>query len=351
MGVCPICFEGLKSPACCVPCGHVFCKVCISRWSAYNNRSLEEVLYHYSPQRSRSCPQCRTDIHSIQRIRFDVDEIPGSDEPEIDPWETNDYSTILKSVYNIWFRSELRKACISAQSRILSVPIVQKSWDAGKLCVNKMVDFVSDFRNVEGGQEMKIEWLKNQAKETFVALKNRIATHPRVESLSTQWSNYNVDTKKTIMFRLFVVCVVILGDAQNQQGFLQSVVLPVFQAVLSIMWEIFFMLLYCLTRPITCLLQIFLSVVLMILDILGAILHIPFAILNILLWLPYTMVLGLAVVLSSIVSTVLKSGLPFILVCYALFPGIFHEIQRKLGEIHAGLQQRPDSPQGETEIN
>ena len=78
MGVCPICFEGLKSPACCVPCGHVFCKVCISRWSAYNNRSLEEVLYHYSPQRSRSCPQCRTDIHSIQRIRFDVDEIPGT---------------------------------------------------------------------------------------------------------------------------------------------------------------------------------------------------------------------------------------------------------------------------------
>ena len=153
------------------------------------------------------------------------------------------------------------------------------------------------------------------------------------------------------MFLLFVVCVVILGDAQNQQGFLQSVVLPVFQAILSIMWEIFSMLLYCLTRPITCLLQIFLSVVLMILDILGALLHIPFAVLNILLWLPYTMFLGLAVVLSSILSTVLKIGLPLILVCYAFFPGIFHEIKRKLGEIHAGLQQRPDPPQGETEIN
>ena len=41
--------------------------------------------------------------------------------------------------------------------RIFSVPIVQKSWDVGKLCVNKMGDFVSDFRNVEGNMLSQFE--------------------------------------------------------------------------------------------------------------------------------------------------------------------------------------------------
>lgn len=43
-----------------------------------------------------------------------------NDEAEIDPWEeTDDYSTILKSVYNIWSRSDVRKACLSAQSKYI----------------------------------------------------------------------------------------------------------------------------------------------------------------------------------------------------------------------------------------
>lgn len=155
MGLCPICFERLKSPVCCVPCGHVFCNVCIHRWRTSRERPLRGVFFNYQSQETQSCPQCRTEIHNLQRVRFDDHEIQGTfylykhvliefslkyvfnfikqngewftfiftkenDEAEIDPWEeTDDYSTILKSVYNIWFRSDVRKACLSAQSKYI----------------------------------------------------------------------------------------------------------------------------------------------------------------------------------------------------------------------------------------
>lgn len=128
--------------------------------------------------------------------------------------------------------------------KILAVPFVQKCWDVGKFCVGKVGTFVTDFRNVEGnvsilierkytctqylkvilkiliekfatylilsilqtcilismftlfesiynacskhiylflgGHEVQMEWLKNQAKEVFVTVNNKIASHPKV---------------------------------------------------------------------------------------------------------------------------------------------------------------------------
>lgn len=336
MGLCPICFERLKSPVCCVPCGHVFCNVCIHRWRTSSDRPPRGVFFNYRSQETQSCPQCRTEIHNLQRVRFDDHEIQDNEEADIDPWEeTDDYSTILKSVYNIWSRSDVRKACLSAQNKIFSVPFVQKCWDAGKLCVGKVGTFVSDFRNVEGGHEVQMEWLKNQAKEVFVRVNNKIISHPKVETLKTQWSNYSEDTKRAIMFLMVVTCVLTLADAQNSQGCLQSVVLPVFQATFSIMLEIIAMVGYCLTRPIACSLHCLMAVILMVLDILGAILRTPIVILEILLCLPYTMIMGLTLFLSNAVGTILRTFLPIGLVLYAFFPGI----QQRIREIFAGLQQ------------
>lgn len=78
MGLCPICFERLKSPVCCVPCGHVFCNVCIHRWRTSRERPLRGVFFNYQSQETQSCPQCRTEIHNLQRVRFDDHEIQGT---------------------------------------------------------------------------------------------------------------------------------------------------------------------------------------------------------------------------------------------------------------------------------
>ncbi|XP_048776433.1 uncharacterized protein LOC125680723 [Ostrea edulis] len=337
MGVCPICFDGLKSPSCCVPCGHVFCNVCIHRWRTTTPRPLGDLFLNYRYQESRSCPQCRSDIQAIQRIRFDDDDgVQDFEETEADPWEaTDDYTTILKSAHNIWSRSELRKACVSAQSRIFSVSWIQKIWDVGKTCVSKTGTFVSEFRHIEGGPEVQMEWIKIQAEQACVTIQNKILGHPKVESLKTQWSNFSEDKKRAIMFLMAVLCVLTLADVQNSKGFIQSVVLPIFESALAIVFEMISVLWYCLTRPLLCLFHCVLAMIIMVLDIMAATLRTPIVILEILLWLPYTIILGLTMFLSNAIGTIIRTFFPIALVLYAFFPGV----QQKVREIFASLQQ------------
>ncbi|XP_061196296.1 uncharacterized protein LOC133204564 [Saccostrea echinata] len=334
MGVCPICFDGLKSPVCCVPCGHVFCNVCIHRWRTTTPRSMGNILLNY--HENRSCPQCRSEIHALQRVRFDDQDVQESEEAEENPWEaTDDYTTILKSAYSIWSRSELRKACVTAQSKIFSISWVQRSWDIGKTCVTNLGNIVSEFRHVEGGPEVQIEWLKNRAKQGYITLQNKIVSHPKVESLRTQWSNFSEEKKRAVMLLIAVICVLTLADAQSPEGFLQSVILPVFEAAFAVMFEIMSMLSYCLTRPLVCSFHCLMSIILMILDIVVAILRTPIAIFEILLWLPYTMIMGVTLFLSNTVGTLMRTVFPLALVLYVFFPGV----QQRVREIFADLQQ------------
>lgn len=137
------------------------------------------------------------------------------------------------------------------------------------------------------------------------------------------------------MFLMAVLCVLTLADVQNSKGFIQSVVLPIFESALAIVFEMISVLWYCLTRPLLCLFHCVLAMIIMVLDIMAATLRTPIVILEILLWLPYTIILGLTMFLSNAIGTIIRTFFPIALVLYAFFPGV----QQKVREIFASLQQ------------
>ncbi|KAL3873990.1 hypothetical protein ACJMK2_037063 [Sinanodonta woodiana] len=53
---CPICFDSKDNVSCCVPCGHVFCTVCLERHMLMVNDE---------------CPQCRAQTIMRQRVYLD----------------------------------------------------------------------------------------------------------------------------------------------------------------------------------------------------------------------------------------------------------------------------------------
>ncbi|KAK3597651.1 hypothetical protein CHS0354_040024 [Potamilus streckersoni] len=53
---CPICFERKDDVSCCVPCGHVFCTVCLERHMLTANEG---------------CPNCRAQTIMAQRVYLD----------------------------------------------------------------------------------------------------------------------------------------------------------------------------------------------------------------------------------------------------------------------------------------
>ena len=66
MAQCSICLNQCKNPNCCIPCGHVFCRVCINRWKRHQSHGT------YDESQGGNCPVCRTQIISTQPIMFDT---------------------------------------------------------------------------------------------------------------------------------------------------------------------------------------------------------------------------------------------------------------------------------------
>ena len=160
-------------------------------------------------------------------------------------------------------------------------------------------------------------------------------------SLRTQWSNLHDDKKFGIKIAVFVLLFLMLADVQNQDGFLQAVLLPIMLAVMNIMYEIFSCFMYCLVRPLVCTGRCLVEVCLALLEMFFAIVVTPVEIMKTLIFLPYTVLLGLLCVASNAVSVLLRTVLPLFVLIFFLSP----EIRQRCHAVLAQLQhnQRPDA--------
>ncbi|KAK3086804.1 hypothetical protein FSP39_023713 [Pinctada imbricata] len=332
MGFCSICFESLKRPTCCIPCGHVFCSACIRRWESQANRQRS---FSFGYPQSFTCPQCRCDIYQTQNIRFDDTETDEAEEEYSDPWDQpDDYSNIVHSLSNIWSQSQIRHMCVRWKESLFAHTWIRKTWDFMKFCGNSSINFISDFQQVQGGPERKLSWLKDKGKEKYEQVKSRIINHHRIATLRTQWSNLHDDKKFGITLAAFIILVLILADAQNADGFLQAVVFPIINAVISIGYEILSCLTFCMVRPIVCSARCLLEVGLSFLEMFFTVVKAPVEIMIILILLPRYVLLGLFSFTTNVLFALMKTVLPLFVLVYFLSP----DVQRRCHEMFAHLQ-------------
>ncbi|XP_060066163.1 uncharacterized protein LOC132546464 [Ylistrum balloti] len=333
---CSICLDAIKTPTCCIPCGHVFCHMCIGRWQrqhAYNGTT-------------RDCPQCRRQIEHSQIIRFDtseeVNEIEYDDADE-NPWDESDVGTILKSLQNIWKRSQIRQFLKSGQARILSYESVRHTWCCAKDGWNIGKQFVREV-HASDGLENKLNVVKFRLHQGFSHCRQRIIQHQYTESLKRKWEGLSEDWKHVLAISLAVLVVLLMVDVQHKDGFIQSVIFPVFQTFFFIFHELLACLTYIVFRPLYCSFLCTVEVASTIADItvetLVSIVQMTVA----LVFLPFTMAVGLIQVVTVTVGTILRTVIPLFILLYFISPSVQHHCRAILARLQ---HQNQDQNQAE----
>ncbi|KAJ8303477.1 hypothetical protein KUTeg_019873 [Tegillarca granosa] len=329
MASCPICFNSVKSPSCCIPCGHLFCTACIHRWINGNHVGL-------SAPALASCPQCRTSVDTIQRVRFDADDNGDvHDVIVLDPWNESDFTNIFISATNIWKKSALKKSLSTLYDNVMSHEysrvICSKCRTYGDLGVRAY----RDFQNAGAGLENKVNWFRNRVPQGFQKLKNYMYTHPAVESAKERWQNLNEEHKFMVTIAIVVCLLLILADVQNEEGLFQSVIVPIFYTFLYTLYQILWCIFYIIIRPIWCSVICTYEVVLAIADIFGETIIGLLNILTAMVMLPVTVIWNLVRFLIATITLALKTFVPLFVVVYFLSPNV----QQRCRQFLAQLQQ------------
>ncbi|XP_033754038.1 uncharacterized protein LOC117337256 [Pecten maximus] len=311
---CSICLDAIKTPTCCIPCGHVFCNMCIGRWQrqhAYNGTT-------------RDCPQCRRQIEHAQIIRFDISEEVNDieyDDAVENPWDESDVGTILKSLENIWKRSQMRQIFKSGQARILSYDCVKHMWYCAKDGWNVGKRFIGEV-HASDGLENKVNLVKQRLHQGVSHCKHKVMHHRHTESLKRKWQGLSEDWKHVLAISLAVLVVLLIVDVQHKDGLIQSVIFPVFHTFFFIFHELLVCLTYIVFRPLHCSFLCTMEVASTIADVTVETLVSIVQMIVALGVLPLTMALGLIQVVTMTVGTILRTVIPLFILLYFISPSV-----------------------------
>jgi len=87
MSTCSICVEDARNPVCCVPCGHVYCRICIDKWQKRSKNNESE------------CPECREKIQDVLSIYIRKDDSKGNMYGRVSNWVLCRYLCLAMLVY------------------------------------------------------------------------------------------------------------------------------------------------------------------------------------------------------------------------------------------------------------
>ncbi|OWF53502.1 uncharacterized protein LOC110446279 [Mizuhopecten yessoensis] len=322
---CSICLDAIKTPTCCIPCGHVFCNMCIGRWQrqhAYNGTT-------------RDCPQCRCQIEQAQIIRFDTSEEVNDieyDDAVDNPWDVSDVGTILKSLENIWKRSQVRQILKTGQARILSYDCVKCMWDCARNGWNNGKQFVGEIQEADG-LENKLNLVKMRLHQGFSHCKHRVMHHPLTEALKRKWAGLSEDWKHVLAISLAVLVVLLLVDVQHKDGLIQSVIFPVFHTFFFIFHELLACLVYIVVRPLYCSFLCTMEVASTLADVTVETLVSVIQMIMAFIVLPMTMALGLIQVVTATVGTIMRTLIPLFILLYFISPSVQHHCRAVLARL------------------
>ncbi|XP_069113289.1 uncharacterized protein [Argopecten irradians] len=335
---CSICLDAIKTPTCCIPCGHVFCNACIGRWQRQN-------VYNGA---TKDCPQCRHQIEHAQIIRFDtseeVDNIEYDDAVE-NPWDESDVGTILKSLGNIWKRSQIRQILKSGQDRILSYDWVKNMWLCAQNGWKIGKRFAGEVHSCDG-LENKVNLVKVRLHQGFSHCKHKVMHHRHTESLKRKWDGLSEDWKHVVAISLAVLVVLLMVDIKHQDGFIQSVIFPVFHTFFFIFHELMACLVYIVFRPLYCSFLCTMEVASTIADVTVETLVSLVQMIVSLCVLPLIMAYGLIQVVTVTVGTILRTVIPLIIFLYFISPSVQNHCRAILARL-----QHQDRNQNEQEEN
>lgn len=328
MVTCSICLDTIKTPTCCVPCGHMFCNRCIQRWQRQSAINFT----------ARDCPQCRCRIENTQIIMFDtaeeVGEIEYTDTGE-DPWDDSDVGKIVTSLENIWKRSHVRRIIKAAQVRALSYDCVKHAWYSTKDGWNIGRQFVNEVQELNG-IDNKVNHVKLRLHQSADYCHHKLRHHPFTVSMKRRWEEMSDDWRLVLAISLALFVVLLLVDIQHKEGLIQSVIFPVFQTISFISQEFLTCLAYIVFRPLYCSCLCTMEVATTIADVTVETLISLFQMLIAVGVLPLTMILGLIQVVMVTVGTLLRTMIPLFILVYILSPSVQHHCRTIL----ARLQQQ-----------
>ncbi|XP_071095587.1 uncharacterized protein [Haliotis cracherodii] len=211
---CSICLDPFNSPAACIPCGHVFCNLCISQWYSTTRGGARGL-----------CPQCRTAILSIQTLRIDDGHISVH------------HSSVLARSVN-FFHQQWFSLTRSVHDLALEVP--------------------TSVRELEQATE------RYQIPNVVQAAR-RIRRLPATVLLS--WFNLGPEVQLFTLLILILLASLLIKDLQNPVGLFHNCVFPVGSLCKDVFRETLCCLLLVICRPLVCVGQCILEVLLALWDI------------------------------------------------------------------------------------
>lgn len=303
---CSVCLDLVRVPACCVPCGHIFCYACIHRW--------------ISRSPDTKCPQCRGTIHGIQKIILEASESAELTEVDLqDPWSHSDWDNMLLSGVNIWKTSSVKRVCDRVKDRMFSNIYARRFMDGCVQSYQICTDLLGEFQRVDGDIEDKAQWLKDKTKFYADIIKQRAMNHPRIVDLRTRWSNLSEDRKFWYCVLLVMLFFLLLADVQNENGLFQLITWPICKTMLTVFYELLHCVFYIPVRPVFGVARCAIEVLWILVDIVINTILSLLNILTILLLLPTNLLNGLGILIPSMAAKV-KIFLPVIMIMYVCVP-------------------------------
>ncbi|XP_046556589.1 uncharacterized protein LOC124265801 [Haliotis rubra] len=211
---CSICLDPFNSPAACIPCGHVFCNLCINQWYS-NSRGGAHGM----------CPQCRTSILSIQTLRID--------DGNISIHHSSVGARIVNFFYQQWFTLTRSVHDLAAEIPT-SVTELEQAAERYQL-------------------------------PNIVQVARRIRRLPATMLLS--WFNLGPDVQLFTLLILILLASLLIKDLQNPVGLFHNCVFPITSLCKDIVRETLCCLLLVICRPLVCVGQCILEVLLALWDI------------------------------------------------------------------------------------
>ncbi|KAL5021313.1 hypothetical protein ScPMuIL_000468 [Solemya velum] len=265
------------------------------------------------------CPQCRTRIDFIQPIRLDVSDTTLRSNDDVGAvWKSYEWEFAIQQILYQLKTSRWGKLLSTFKENVSSNPLVEQLYKHLQMLKRVVADSLEEFQATEGvDNRMLLLW--RHTENGVIAVREKLKQVQMTGYLKDGWRDLPDVSKLLIIMMVVVFLTAMVSDFTYTSGVCHSLIIPVAKSLLCIFYEIIFCIFYTLFRPILCIINCLLEIIMAFINIatsnlLGVvmvikqILSIPWILLTfminmavLLLWAVYMVITGLVRTVVNIV--------------------------------------------------